>query len=189
MNRHRWMIFAKHGLIQLADEGGEGGGGASGQAPAASKPAEPAPAQETDWKAESRKWEARAKENSDAAARLAEIEEAKKSDDQKKDEALNAALAKVKEFEAREQSAAWAKEITEGSKIPADALRGSTREELEAHFNQLQSIMPADEPKKGAVGPYVAGEGGSPARQPQDTPTPPGRGTLRYAYQTGEGSS
>lgn len=34
----------------------------------------------TDWKAEARKWEARAKQNSDAAARLAQIEEANKTD-------------------------------------------------------------------------------------------------------------
>ena len=37
-------------------------------------PSTPEPADQTDWKAEARKWESRAKENSDAAARLAELD-------------------------------------------------------------------------------------------------------------------
>jgi hypothetical protein len=39
---------------------------------------------ETDWKAEARKWEQRAKENKTAADRLAEIEEANKTEEQKR---------------------------------------------------------------------------------------------------------
>lgn len=54
------------------------------------KPVEPAKA-ETDWKAEARKWETRAKENSQAAARLAEIEESNKSESQKLADAKTAA--------------------------------------------------------------------------------------------------
>ncbi|MGC5019022.1 hypothetical protein [Micromonospora sp. DT47] len=55
-------------------------------------PAVPAPAQdpataptkpETDWKAEARKWEQRAKENSSAAKKLTEFEEAQKTEAQK----------------------------------------------------------------------------------------------------------
>lgn len=53
-----------------------------------------APAQEqkpeTDWKAQARKWEQRARENSKAAERLAEIEEANKSEAQKTAERLAA---------------------------------------------------------------------------------------------------
>ncbi|MGW5122976.1 hypothetical protein ACWEQ7_02745 [Streptomyces sp. NPDC004069] len=52
----------------------------------------PAPAApEPDWKAEARKWEARAKENSDAAQRLREIEDAQKSEQQRLAEAKDAA--------------------------------------------------------------------------------------------------
>lgn len=41
------------------------------------------PAQETDWKAEARKWEERAKANTQAAKRLSEIEDAQKSEAEK----------------------------------------------------------------------------------------------------------
>lgn len=53
--------------------------------PAAPNPATPpAPAQEpTDWKAEARKWEGRAKENENAAKKLESLEEASKSELQK----------------------------------------------------------------------------------------------------------
>lgn len=43
----------------------------------------PEPAQEPDWKAESRKWEERAKANKDAAEKLAAFEESQKTEAQK----------------------------------------------------------------------------------------------------------
>lgn len=49
------------------------------------------PAPETDWKSEARKWETRAKENSDAAKKLAAIEEASKTESERQAERLNAA--------------------------------------------------------------------------------------------------
>lgn len=65
---------------------------------AAQQPAEPAQvepeapsADETDWKAEARKWEQRAKENRAAADELAAIRDAQKTDAQKAAEALEAA--------------------------------------------------------------------------------------------------
>lgn len=45
------------------------------EAPAETPPAPEAPAEETDWKAEARKWEKTAKENKNAAARLAKLEQ------------------------------------------------------------------------------------------------------------------
>jgi hypothetical protein len=47
-------------------------------------------AQEIDWKAKSRMWEQRAKQNNDAAAKLAEIEESQKTEAQKLQEQLTA---------------------------------------------------------------------------------------------------
>jgi hypothetical protein len=47
----------------------------------------------TDWKAKAREWERRAKENKDAAARLAAIEEANKTEAQKQADRLSAAEA------------------------------------------------------------------------------------------------
>lgn len=121
------------------------------------------PAQETDWKAEARKWESRAKANADAAARLAEIEEAAKTAEQKAAERLAELEQKVAEYETREQVAAWKAQVAEATGIPADALRGSTLEEIQAHGEQLKALIPAEQPKKGAIGPYVPSEGASPS--------------------------
>jgi hypothetical protein len=51
----------------------------------------PKPPAETDWKSEAQKWEKRAKDNADAAKRLADIEEANKTEEQRRSEALAAA--------------------------------------------------------------------------------------------------
>lgn len=114
-----------------------------------SKPAEPAappappaaPAQETDWKAEARKWEARAKENTKAAEKLAEIEEANKTELQKALDRAEAAESKVAGYETREQIAAWKTEVAEATGVPAAALAGSTKEELEAHAKTLKPLI------------------------------------------------
>jgi len=122
-----------------------------------------APAQETDWKAEARKWEERAKANKTAAERLAEIEEASKTEAQKAAERLAAAEAKVAEFEARDQLAAWKAEVAEATGVPAVALAGSTKEALEAHAETLKPLITAPDSKKGAIGPYVPPEGSAPS--------------------------
>lgn len=121
----------------------------------ATPPTDPAPAQETDWKAEARKWEARSKENAEAAKRLAEIEEASKTEAQKQAEKLAEYEAKVREYETREQIAAWANEVSMETGVPAVVLKGSTKEELEAHAAQLKPLIgqPAapEVPRPGAV--------------------------------------
>lgn len=60
------------------------------QEPPKPPPAEP-PVEETDWKAEARKWEQRAKENKTAADKLAELEAANKSEIEKANDAKAAA--------------------------------------------------------------------------------------------------
>lgn len=107
------------------------------------------PAQETDWKEMARKWEARAKENKAAADRLNEIEEASKSEQQKLQEKFDAVSRELDAYKTREQVAAWASEIVDGSDVPATVLRGSTREELQAHFDELKTVLGA-RPKMGA---------------------------------------
>lgn len=112
-------------------------------------------ASETDWKAEARKWESRAKENAEAAKRLAEIEESAKTEAQKQAEKLAEYEAKVKEYETREQIAAWKAEVAEASGVPAVALAGSTKEEIEAHAETLKPLIgqqaAAEPPKPGVV--------------------------------------
>lgn len=56
-------------------------------------------------------------------------------------QAREAAEAELGKYRTREQVAKWAEEITRDSGVPASALRGSTREELEEHFNVLSSLI------------------------------------------------
>lgn len=68
--------------------------------PAAAQAQDPKP-DEIDWKAKARDWEKRAKANATAAQRLAEIEEASKSEADKVTERLAKAEKAVQEAEAR----------------------------------------------------------------------------------------
>lgn len=127
--------------------------------PATDPAAPPAPAQEpTDWKAEARKWEERAKTNKTAAEKLAEIEEASKTETQKAIERAEKAEKALAERDAKSALAAARDEVAAATGVPAAALRGSTKEELEAHAAELAPLIAPPE-KKGALGPYVPGEG------------------------------
>lgn len=140
-------------------------------APKPTPPAEPAQAQpeakaETDWKAEARKWEQRARENKGAADKLAEIEESSKSEAQKlaeRAEAAEKALAETTATALRNEIA-----LTKGL-TPSQAKRlvGSTREELEADADDLLRDLSA------AAGPRApkpdANQGRSGAGGPKST--------------------
>jgi len=108
---------------------------------------------ETDWVAEARKWEQRAKENKQAADELAEIKKQQAAaDEAKKDELTKATeRAEKAEREAAETKAqllrsqvAAAKGLTEAQ---AKRLTGSTKEELEADADDLLASFKV-EPKK-----------------------------------------
>lgn len=99
------------------------------------------------------------------AAEHDKAQEAAKSDLQKAMERAEAAEKRAQEYEQRDQRAKWAAAIVKDSKVPASALRGSTEDELKAHFEELKALIPAEEapkPKPGAVGPYVPTEGSNP---------------------------
>lgn len=120
-------------------------------APNAPKPQAPAQEPETtDWKAEARKWEQRAKENKEAADRLAELEEAAKTEEQKRAERIAELESKVTEYETKEQIAAWKAEVAEATGVPAAALAGSTREEIEAHAETLKPLIAEQKAPKSA---------------------------------------
>ncbi len=103
-------------------------------------PVDPAPADpakdETDWKAEARKWEGRAKENSTAATKLAEIEEAQKTEQQKLEDRASKAekLAADNASDALRARVALEKGLTAAQE---KRLVGATREELLADADQL----------------------------------------------------
>ena len=89
-----------------------------------------------------RKWEAQAKANAAAAKKLADLEEAAKSEDQKRAEQVQRLESELTQYKLREQQASWASEIVAGSSIPAAVLRGDSREEMEEHFKSLQALIP-----------------------------------------------
>ncbi len=135
-------------------------------------------------KAEARKWEAQAKANAEAAKRLEEIEEASKTEAQKQAERLADLESKVKEYETREQIATWAKEVSEETDVPADLLRGSTKEELLAHAEQLKPLI--------ASGPQEPARPGSVStigKQPQGAPNIPLSEQIAHAEQARDGAA
>lgn len=88
---------------------------------------------ETDWKAEARKWEARAKANRDAAAELEAIKEAQMSEAEKLQKRAEEAEAKVAQYEQREQHQKDVAEVAKATGVPASLLAHCVdREGMEA---------------------------------------------------------
>lgn len=100
-----------------------------------------APAQETDWKSLARKWESRAKANADAAAKLADLEEASKTEEQKRAEEFAALQSKVSEYERREQVSTWKQQVSEETGVPVAVLAGESLEALQAHAEALKPLI------------------------------------------------
>ena len=109
---------------------------ATGDNPAQGEAPEPAPVDTTDWKAKAREWERRAKENKGAADKLAQFEDANKTEMQKLTERLEAA---ERDLAARETAALRSEVALEKGLSASQARRllGSSREELEADAEQL----------------------------------------------------
>lgn len=108
-------------------------------APTPPAPPEPAPtpappAQETDWKAEARKWEERAKSNKTAFDELTGKYTASESE-------RTELATKVQAFQAEQERATLVSEVATAKGVPASALRGTTREELEAHADVLADLI------------------------------------------------
>lgn len=77
-------------------------------------------AEDTDWKAEARKWEGRAKANSEAAKRLAEIEESEKTELQK----LRDRVKKAEDAAAAATALAERMKLAASTGVPAELLAG-----------------------------------------------------------------
>lgn len=124
--------------------------------PGTEAPTVEAPAQETDWKAEARKWEDRAKANKSAAEKLAEIEEASKTADQKAAERLALAEKRAVDLEQKADRA----EVAAEKGVPIGLIHGSTRAEMEAAADALITFkgtsdipnIPRPDPSQGAKG-------------------------------------
>lgn len=118
-------------------------------------PAAEPPAQEPDWKAEARKWEQRSKENKSA---LDELTGKFTAADTERTELAK----KLQTYEAEKERAALVAEIAEENKVPASALRGTTREELEAHAAVLAELIKPS-------GPVIPGQERTPDKVGDDS--------------------
>ena len=112
------------------------------------------PAQEPDWKALARKWESQSKTNK---AALDELTGKFTAADTERTELAK----KLQDYEAEKERATLVTEIAEAAKVPASALRGSTREELEAHAAVLAELIKPS-------GPVVPGQERTPEKVGDD---------------------
>lgn len=130
------------------------------EAPEGSEAEQP---KEIDWKAEARKHEARAKENAakakaneTAAQRLAEIEDANKTEIERVAARAEAAEKRAAELEAKSLRT----DVAVEKGVPVGLLTGSTKEELEASAEALIAFRG----EKTSTSLVVPTEGTSPAK-------------------------
>lgn len=89
------------------------------------------------------------------------------------------AETKVTGFEAKEQLSTWRTEVAKATGVHADVLRGSTKEELEAHAAVLKPLLTAQE------APVIPTQGDSP-NKPAVTDAEE-RAAVRSLFNPGEG--
>ena len=123
----------------------------------------------TDWKAEARKWEQRAKANTDAAERLQALEDAQKSEAQKQQDALAAATAERDQLRLDMMRRDAAAKVGLPPEMAA-RLQGSTAEELETDATALAPLIAArqEEERKQAFRDSSAGKSSGAATTPAD---------------------
>jgi hypothetical protein len=98
------------------------------------EPTPETPAQEPDWKALARKWETQSKANKTA---LDELTGKYTAADTERTELAT----KLQTYEAEKERATLVSEVAEAKGVPASALRGTTRDELEAHAEVLAELI------------------------------------------------
>ena len=120
------------------------------------------PAETVDfWKTKAREQEKRAKENADAAKRLAEIEEANKTAEQRAAERLAEAERKAVEIEARATRA----EVAAATGIPVDILAGpkdSTAEAVTEYAEMVKAHFERTDTQRKQHNNIVPREGATP---------------------------
>ena len=98
--------------------------------------------EETDWKAESRKWEARAKKNSAAAEELEKLKLAQMSEQEQLKARAEKAEARIAELEAEALRKATAQRLSAEKHIPIDLLLFCATEEDMERFAETYSAQP-----------------------------------------------
>lgn len=95
----------------------------------------------TDWKAEARKWEKRAKANSEAAEKLAAIEEAGKTELQRMTERAEKAESALKAYEAERERAAQVEQVAKDTGVPVDVLGGYGGDDVASYAESIKGYF------------------------------------------------
>lgn len=114
----------------------------------------------TDWKAEARKWESRAKANAEKAKKWDEEEEKQKTELQKEREAREKAEAELNRVTAQAEHLKLVNKVSSETGVPADLLHGETEEELEKSAQAISDFAASKSPS------IPSDKGGSPNQKP-----------------------
>lgn len=174
--------------IVLQDDGqgqGSGAGDSANAEPPQKEPSGGEPhgepkAEETDWKAQARKWEERAKANKDAAEELEKLKEAQMSEQEKAAKHTKELEAKLATYEAERQQHEWCVQVAKKTGVPADLLRGSTLDEVQAHADSIKQYLQNNQQ------PDQNGSGTPAGYAPKVGTTPAHRGSIPLSEQIKE---
>lgn len=125
--------------------------------------------EESELKRNSRKWEGRAKANMEALEELKKLNGTQKSELEKADKHTKELEAKLAKYEAEKQQHEWCVQVAKKTGVPADLLRGSTLDEVQAHAESikqyLQNKQTSDQKESGTAAGYAPKVGTTPARR------------------------
>lgn len=126
------------------------------------------PKPDTDWKAEARKWEARAKANKDKADELDALKEAQMTESEKQQKELEKAKAEIATLKHEKECNAWVSEVSESTGLSVaqlKAIAAETKEELE---EKAQLFAVKDKESNKSL-PVVLGDGQHANHKPTQT--------------------
>lgn len=93
------------------------------------------------------------------AAKFDAAEEAAKTELEKALSRAEKAETLVKEYETRRQVEEWKQQVAKDTGVPAEALRGSTLEDLQAHGEQLKTMIGKQQQQQASSTVYLPREG------------------------------
>lgn len=91
--------------------------------------------------------------------KLAEIENANKSELEKFKERAESAEAALAAIKQAEEQMAWKKEVSEKTGVPAEVIQGNTKEDMESFAESIQKYFPQPDASR----PYVSSDGFAPS--------------------------
>ena len=163
--------------IVLQDDGqgqGSGAGDSANAEPPQKEPSGGEPhgepeTEESELKRNSRKWEGRAKANMEVIEELKKLNGTQKSELEKADKHTKELEAKLATYEAERQQHEWCVQVAKKTGVPADLLRGSTLDEVQAHADSikqyLQTNKTSDQTGSGTPAGYAPKVGTAPAHR------------------------